>query len=94
MNTASYDLCIEVHKLYEWDDTFLVWVRWDGSAPALYTRQQVLSGSQNKFEEVVPAYDLGYLIRRMATARHVATNDKTPENTLCKLLIMDYRGFD
>lgn len=68
MNVASLDLCKELHTLSGWDGTVWSWYcdeeRDDTPAMNLSEPLRVVGGV-GYFDHQYPAYDLGYLMRKL-----------------------------
>lgn len=61
MNVASLELCEELFRLSEWGHTSYYWNKDDQYVPGKQWRLQ----NGKIFPEDVPAYDLGYLLRKL-----------------------------
>lgn len=69
MNVASLDLCKELYELSGWDDTEYVWAQnffLDGKPRIKWDVQtNVQSLGYKPGANLIPAYDLGYLLRKL-----------------------------
>lgn len=64
MNVASLELCEELYKLSGWSDTYFVhWYK--EVAGAFDANQWFVSPRVIVHQDSVPAYDLGYLLRKL-----------------------------
>lgn len=78
MNTASLELCKELYELSKWEDPSYWW-NYDGrtSAPngetdyRWYLEPKKLPSHKSHYSH--PAYDLGYLIRKLPLSSYIAT---------------------
>lgn len=68
MNVASLELCKELYELSGWDDTYLEW-RFASSNDTMFPRSWVINAQQKNGKHItekdIPAYDLGYLLRKL-----------------------------
>ncbi len=79
MNVANLELCKELHELSVWDDT--VWFHFKGH---LYTSHELRGQTVGPGWEPVPAYDLGYLLRKLP--RYLEFQGKHEGDFLLKLM--------
>lgn len=74
MNVASLELCKELYELSGWEDT----EKWLTASDLL---PEIIDGKKtgNLKREQVPAYDLGYLLRKLPPVTKVinCSNEKT-----------------
>jgi len=67
MQVANLELSIELHQLSGWDDTEFAHTEWkwddDRVFPKVKLREDAESGLNSRL--VAPAYDLGYLLRKL-----------------------------
>lgn len=66
MNTASLDLCKELYKLSGWDGVSY-WYDSNGTTEIVLSEKRASIQNQREVyaENEVPAYDLGYLLRKL-----------------------------
>src|SRR4051794_16950588 len=69
MNAANLDLCRELHELSGWHRTVMWWVESSNGEPMV---KPVVVSVQ--YRDIVPAYDLGYLIRKAGSGAGVIKN--------------------
>lgn len=73
MNVASRDLCKELYELSGWDNTFFVYVTEDEVAYFVITAEEARI---EKWRIVAPAYDAGFLLRKLPSGAGVIKNSK------------------
>lgn len=61
MNVASKELCEKLFKLSRWDNTYFWWNRDEQRVPG----KQMVVQSGKIFPSDFPAYDAGYLLRKL-----------------------------
>lgn len=70
MHVASLNLCTELHKLSGWNDTDLVYYANGGEvSDDVHLRSTVFDKPEN-----LPAYDAGYLLKKLQLAEVVDTH--------------------
>jgi len=77
MNAPSLELCKELYNLSGWDKTYLVWAVANEGDYAPWLRPGV--GNNSAYTEL-PAYDLGYLLRKIQVAFGVSIKYVDPDN--------------
>lgn len=64
-HVASLELCKELYELSDWEDTRDDWYKQDGyGADLVPSTTSAQFGTHERFE-LFPAYDLGYLLRKL-----------------------------
>jgi hypothetical protein len=61
MNVASLELCKELLELSGWEDTYFWWDKDEQRVP----EKQMVVQAGKIFADDTPAYDLGYLLRKL-----------------------------
>lgn len=105
MTTANLDLCKELYELSGWDDSEWkeITQKWRFKHRKDTNPELAIQPYQYKFGEYIPAYDLGYLLRKLpreTILSNISDNGwtivyggkglykaTTPENAACKLAI-------
>lgn len=78
MYVANLELCKELHELSQWDDTPVMRVVYQEGEEAIVSNDMsvladVLNGEVPK--QLVPAYDLGYLLRKLPSCQLIKLTD-------------------
>jgi hypothetical protein len=81
MNVASLELCKELYELSGWEDTFWNYSRSSGSDFPFRLGHKG-SIETREVKERYPAYDLGYLLRRLPAKRHRSTSRQSRYESL------------
>lgn len=93
MNVASLELCKELYELSEWRDC--EWQYWNGTAHNDISEITLEWGYGNYGDNCAPAYDLGYLLRKLPSRvdkgrknyRFVLTNSTSDESWVADYLM-------
>lgn len=76
MHVASQQLCVELYKLSDWKDTDKFWF-YEDSFPDLAEWEIVRHDMDGR---AIPAYDLGYLMRKLAEQTTLAVRYVDADN--------------
>ncbi len=101
MNVASLELCKELFEISGWDGTHFTY--WNNKASADIDKTTLTWGLSNYKDGCWPAYDLGYLLRKLpprckvghsiehgqyyALGFNIDCRNSSPEDALCTLAI-------
>lgn len=70
MNTASLDLCKELYSLSGWQETSFIWAEHGKDSFIMH------NSITKKADDYPPAYDLGYLLRKLPSGAGVIKNSQ------------------
>lgn len=91
MNVASLELCKELYELSGWAQTYFIWMDLqdqepfvsDGKTGGIRKADGTPGTYQDAFDggtDWLPAYDLGYLMRKLQTELEAGKDDYTPKD--------------